>query len=69
LQQIWKANREARLMELYLWHFRKWGNTLQQVFLRNRAFGTIDPINLQTILSTKFEGKEYPKIDLELAEN
>jgi len=44
-------------MELFLWHFRRWGNTLDQVFLGTQAFGTIDPENLQAVLSTKFEGK------------
>lgn len=43
-------------MELFLWHFRRWGNTLEQVFLGTSAFGTIEPLNLQTMLSTKFEG-------------
>lgn len=56
LQQIWEANSDHRLMELFLWHFRRWGNTLDQVFLGTQAFGTIEPINLQTVLSTKFDG-------------
>jgi hypothetical protein len=43
-------------MELFLWHFRRWGNTLDQVFLGTQAFGTIDPLNLQAVLSTKFDG-------------
>jgi hypothetical protein len=33
LHQIWEANSDSRLMELFLWHFRRWGNTLDQVFL------------------------------------
>jgi hypothetical protein len=44
-------------MELFLWHFRRWGNTLDQAFLGTQAFGTIDPLNLQAVLSTKFDGK------------
>jgi hypothetical protein len=56
LQQIWEANSDSRLMELFLWHFRRWGNTLDQVFLGTQAFGTIDLLNLQTVLSTKFDG-------------
>jgi cytochrome P450 len=43
------------LMELFLMHFRRWGNTLEQVFLGSQAFGTIEPVNLETILSTKFK--------------
>src|SRR5579862_7273483 len=27
LKQIWEADRESRLMELFLMHFRMWGNT------------------------------------------
>jgi hypothetical protein len=56
LKQIWEADAESRLMELFLMHFRRWGNTLEQVFLGTHAFGTIEPVNLETILSTKFKG-------------
>jgi hypothetical protein len=56
LQQIWEANSDSRLMEYFLWHFRRWGNTLDQVFLGTQAFGTIDLLNLQAVLSTKFDG-------------
>lgn len=44
-------------MELFLFHFRQTGYTLQQLFLRNPAFGTVDPANLEAIFSTKFKGK------------
>ncbi|KAJ9496491.1 hypothetical protein H2202_008154 [Exophiala xenobiotica] len=57
LEQIFRANTESRLMELFLFHFRQTGNTLDQVFLGTRAFGTIDPANLEAILSTNF--KDY----------
>ncbi|KAN0116903.1 cytochrome P450 monooxygenase [Hyaloscypha variabilis] len=55
LHQIWEANSDSRLMELFLWHFRRWGDTLDQVFLGTQAFNTIDPLNLQAVLSTKFD--------------
>jgi cytochrome P450 len=55
LEQILRANTESRLMELFLFHFRLWGTTLEQVFLGTRAFGTIEPRNLEVILSTNFE--------------
>lgn len=42
-------------MELFLFHFRLWGTTLEQVFLGTHAFGTIEPRNLEVVLSTKFE--------------
>lgn len=57
LEQIFRANAESRLMELFLFHFRQTGNTLEQVFLGTKAFGTIDPANIEAILSTNFKGK------------
>ncbi|OAL29465.1 hypothetical protein AYO20_09202 [Fonsecaea nubica] len=54
LEQIFQANAESRLMELFLFHFRQTGNTLEQVFLGSKAFGTIDPANLEAILSSQF---------------
>ncbi|KAL9111302.1 MAG: hypothetical protein Q9227_004179 [Pyrenula ochraceoflavens] len=42
-------------MELFLFHFRQTGYTLEQVFLRAQAFGTIDPANLEAILSSNFK--------------
>src|SRR5947208_1069347 len=52
LEQIFRANSESRLMELFLFHFRFWGTTLEQVFIGSQAFGTIEPANLEAILST-----------------
>ena len=43
-------------MELFLFHFRQTGNTLKQRFLLTPAFGTIDPANLEAMLSTNFKG-------------
>ncbi|OCT46538.1 Cytochrome P450 [Cladophialophora carrionii] len=57
LEQIFRANAESRLMELFLFHFRQTGNTLEQVFLGTKAFGTIEPVNMEAILSTNF--KDY----------
>lgn len=45
-------------MELFLFHFRQTGYTLKQVFLMTPAYGTVDPANLEAILSTKFHGTE-----------
>lgn len=55
LEQIFRADAESRLMELFLFHFRLWGTTLEQVFLGTQAFGTIEPRNLEAILSSKFD--------------
>ncbi|ETI28814.1 hypothetical protein G647_01266 [Cladophialophora carrionii CBS 160.54] len=43
-------------MELFLFHFRQTGNTLEQVFLGTKAFGTIEPVNMEAILNTNFKG-------------
>ena len=55
LEQIFRANSESRLMELFLFHFRYWGTSLEQVFLGAHALGTIEPANLEAILSTNFD--------------
>ncbi|TVY49515.1 Cytochrome P450 [Lachnellula occidentalis] len=55
LEQIFRADAESRLMELFLFHFRQTGSTLEQVFLGTKAFGTIEPANLEAILSTNFK--------------
>lgn len=55
LEQIFRADDEYRLMELFLFYFRLWGTTLGQVFLSTRAFGTIEPRNLKIIPSTDFQ--------------
>jgi len=41
-------------MELFLFHFRQTGYTLQQVFLLTPAFGAVDPANLKDMLSWQF---------------
>lgn len=51
-----RANKESRLMELFLFHFRQTGWTLEQVFLGVPAFGTVDPANMEAILSPNFKG-------------
>ena len=56
LEQIFRGDRESRLMELFLFHFRQTGNTVEQVFIGTTAFDTIEPANLEAILSTKFKG-------------
>ena len=60
LEQIFRADKESRLMELFLFHFRQTGSTLKQKFLMTPAYGTIDPLNLEAILSSKTEGSKAP---------
>ncbi|OAL42680.1 cytochrome P450 alkane hydroxylase [Pyrenochaeta sp. DS3sAY3a] len=55
LEQIFRADAESRLMELFLFHFRQTGSTLEQKFLGTKAYGTIEPANLEAILSTNFK--------------
>jgi hypothetical protein len=57
LAQIFRADAESRLMELFLFHFRQTGSTLEQKFLGTKAYGTIEPANLEAILSTNFKRK------------
>ncbi|KIW13045.1 hypothetical protein PV08_08232 [Exophiala spinifera] len=55
IEQIFRADSESRLMGLFLFHFRVWGTTLEHIFLGSKAFGTIEPANLEAILCTHFE--------------
>ena len=57
LEQIFRADSESRLMELFLFHFRQTGSTLEQKFLGTMAYGTIEPANLEAMLSTNFKGQ------------
>ena len=44
-------------MELFLFHFQDVGSTLEQKFLGTPAYGTIEPRNLEAMLSSNFNGK------------
>lgn len=56
LIQIWQADSHQRLMELFAFHFKDVGSTLEQCFLGTRAFGTIEPRNLEAMMSSRFQG-------------
>ncbi|MCJ1281483.1 hypothetical protein MMC26_000803 [Xylographa opegraphella] len=43
-------------MDLFYFHFSDVGYTLEQKFLGTIAYGTIEPVNLETMLSSKFNG-------------
>lgn len=60
IEQIFRANSESRLMELFLFHFRFWGNTLEHKFLGTPAYGTVEPANLEALLSTNVQGMVTP---------
>ena len=51
-------------MELFLFHFRQTGNTVEQVFIGTTAYDTIEPANLEAILSTKAQGISTTNIQL-----
>ncbi|EXJ96107.1 hypothetical protein A1O1_01233 [Capronia coronata CBS 617.96] len=56
-------------MELFLFHFQQTGNPLEQVFLGTKAFGTIEPANLEAMLATNFKALDYsmgPRRDITL---
>ncbi|KAF2711611.1 cytochrome P450 alkane hydroxylase [Pleomassaria siparia CBS 279.74] len=55
LEQIFRADAEARLMEHFYFHFRQTGNTLEQNFLGTKAWGTVEPRNLECLLGTNFK--------------
>jgi hypothetical protein len=59
LLQIFRADSESRLLELFLFYFRQTGSTLEHKFLGTKAYGTIEPANLEAILSSNFKGKGY----------
>ncbi|KNG91119.1 n-alkane-inducible cytochrome P450 [Aspergillus nomiae NRRL 13137] len=51
LIQIWTADSEQRLLDLFTFHFNDCGNTLEQKFLGTIAFGTTDPENVEAVLT------------------
>ncbi|KAJ5668847.1 hypothetical protein N7462_009917 [Penicillium macrosclerotiorum] len=56
LIQIWTADADQRLMDLFTFHFRDVGTTLEQKFLGTIAFGTIEPRNLEAMMSSQEKG-------------
>ncbi|EUC39461.1 hypothetical protein COCMIDRAFT_10458 [Bipolaris oryzae ATCC 44560] len=57
LKQMVQADAELRLMELFLFHFQQTGSTLEQKFLGTKVFGTMEPANLEAVLSTQAKGR------------
>lgn len=47
-----------------MFHFQDVGNTLEQKFLGTIAFGTVEPKNLEAMLSTQFGGSWLPDCTL-----
>lgn len=57
LIQIWTADADQRLMDLFTFHFRDVGTTLEQKFLGTIAFGTIEPRNLEAMMLSQEKGE------------
>lgn len=55
LEHSFRADRESRLNEQFLYYLRKTGTTISHCFLGTHAFSTIDPANIEALLSTKFQ--------------
>ncbi|KAL2704161.1 hypothetical protein AAEP93_005232 [Penicillium crustosum] len=55
LIQIWTADYEQRLMDLFDFHFTDVGTTLEQKFLGTIAYGTTEPKNLEAMMSSKLD--------------
>lgn len=58
LFKIIKGDREMRLLSLIKECFDITGNTFEQQLLGGRGFVTIDPKNVEAILSNNFDGKQ-----------
>jgi hypothetical protein len=58
LEQIFRADAESRIMELFPFQFRQTGSTLEKKFLGTKAYGTIEPANLEAVFSTSFKGRK-----------
>ncbi|KAE8423951.1 cytochrome P450 [Aspergillus pseudocaelatus] len=55
LIQIWTADSDQRLLDLFTFHFQDCGTTLEQKFLGTIAFGTTDPESLEAMMTNTNE--------------
>lgn len=69
LIQIWQVDANSRLMDLFTFHFRDVGATLEQKFLGTVAFGTIEPQNLEAMLSVQLNGEHDSSVPTTLQRN
>lgn len=51
------ADREGRLLDFFVSLIEENGINFDQIIFGSRAFGTVDPRNIEAILSTQFRGK------------
>jgi hypothetical protein len=52
-----RAHWDKRLLQLFQELYRGLGPNIEQTLLGGTGFVTIDPENIETMLSTRFEGK------------
>ena len=56
VKQTWDANADQRLLAFYQQFFDQLGPNLEQTLLGGIGYVTIDPKNIEALLSTKFQG-------------
>lgn len=55
-----KAHWDKQLLQLFQELYHGLGPNIEQTLLGGTGFVTIDPENIETMLSTRFEGKSIP---------
>ena len=61
VKQTWDANADQRLLAFYQQFFDNLGPNLEQKLLGGIGYVTIDPENIETLLSTNFQGMMLTK--------
>lgn len=54
-----KAGREKRLLSLFTEYFDQLGSTVELSILGGIGFATMDPENVEAVLSTHFDGTSF----------
>lgn len=57
LMKIFQAHADNRLMALFVRLYHHHGDTFEHTILGSRGFATINPLNLEAILSKQFDGE------------
>ena len=59
LIEAFKADRVDRILDFFVSLVERTGTTFEQVILGARGIDTIDPENIEAVLHTQFNGKDY----------
>ena len=54
-----QAGREKRLLSLFTEYFEQLGSTVELTILGGIGFATMDPENVEAVLSTHFDGTSF----------